>query len=177
MTEPRHEHHAAADGARGGHDHDHGKGHAHAPPSNNTAFAIGVTLNLGFVIAEVVYGLSANSLALLSDAGHNLSDVFGLLIAWGAVHLGKTLPTKRRTYGLRRSSILAALVNAVVLLVAVGAITLEAATRFRHPEPVVADTVIGVAVIGMIINTVTALLFLSGRRGDLNIRGAFVHMA
>src|SRR6185369_3760547 len=100
----RHEHHAVARGAgdEHDHDHDHATGHAHSPPSNNTAFAIGITLNLGFVIAEVAYGLSANSLALLSDAGHNLSDVFGLLIAWGAVYLGKSLPTKRRTYGLRR---------------------------------------------------------------------------
>jgi len=177
MTEPRHEHHADAHGAGDDHDHDHAKGHAHAPPSNNTAFAIGVTLNLGFVIAEVVYGLSANSLASLSDAGHNLSDVFGLLIAWGAAHLGKSLPTKRRTYGLRRSSILAALVNAVVLLVAVGAITLEAATRFRHPEPVVADTVIWVAGLGIVINGISALLFMAGRKHDLNIKGAFLHMA
>jgi cobalt-zinc-cadmium efflux system protein len=161
------------------HDHDHGHehGHDHAPPSNNAAFAIGVTLNLGFVVAEVVYGLSANSLALLSDAGHNLSDVFGLLIAWGAVHLGKSLPTKRRTYGMRRSSILAALVNAIVLLVAVGAITLEAVTRFGHPEPIAAGTVIWVAAAGIVVNTATALLFMAGRKSDLNIRGAFLHMA
>src|SRR5689334_1479017 len=160
-----------------GHGHGHGKRHAHASPSNNTAFAIGITLNIGFVIAEVAYGLSANSLALLSDAGHNLSDVFGLLIAWGAVYLGKSLPTKRRTYGLRRSSILAALVNAVVLLVAVGAITLEAVLRFQHPEPVVAGTVIWVAALGIVINGISALLFMAGRKHDLNIKGAFLHMA
>jgi cobalt-zinc-cadmium efflux system protein len=159
------------------HDHDHGERHAHAHPGNNTAFAVGITLNLGFVIAEVAYGLSANSLALLSDAGHNLSDVFGLLIAWGAIHLGKSLPTKRRTYGLRRSSILAALANAVVLLVAVGAITLEAATRFQNPQPVLADTVIWVAAAGIAINGITAFLFMAGRKHDLNIRGAFLHMA
>src|SRR4051794_17405227 len=100
------------DHAHTGHEH----GHSHAPPSNNAAFAIGVALNLGFVVAEVVYGLAAHSLALLSDAGHNLSDVFGLLIAWGAIHLGRSLPTKRHTYGWRRSSILAALTNAIVLL-------------------------------------------------------------
>jgi cobalt-zinc-cadmium efflux system protein len=157
------------------HGHDHG--HSHAPPSNDAAFAIGVALNAGFVVAEVVYGLSANSLALLSDAGHNLSDVFGLLIAWGAVHLGKSLPTKRRTYGLRRSSILAALVNAVVLLVVVGAITAEAVTRFKHPETIEADTVMWVAAAGIAINTISALLFMAGRKRDLNIKGAFMHMA
>ncbi len=159
------------------HEHEHGHGHAHAPPNNNAAFAIGVALNLGFVAAEVAYGLSANSLALLSDAGHNLSDVFGLLIAWGAVHLGKSLPTKRRTYGLRRSSILAALVNAVVLLVVVGGITWEALQRFGNPEPIAAATVIWVAAAGIAVNGLTALLFMAGRKSDLNIKGAFLHMA
>src|SRR3972149_4428854 len=101
-------------------------GHSHTPPSNNAAFAIGVTLNAAFVVAEVVYGLAAPLLALLFGGGHNLSDVFGLLIAWGAIHLSKSLPTKRRPYGLRRSSILAALTNAVVLLMVVGGITWEA---------------------------------------------------
>jgi len=158
-------------------DHGHGHGHSHAPPSNNAAFAIGVTLNLGFVVAEVVYGLAANSLALLSDAGHNLSDVFGLLIAWGAIRLGKSLPTRRRTYGLRRSSILAALTNAIVLLVVVGGITWEAAGRFRHPEAVAGSTVIWVAGLGVVINTASALLFMAGRERDLNIKGAFLHMA
>ena len=160
-----------------GHDHASGHDHSHAPPGNNTAFAIGVALNLGFVAAEVAYGLSANSLALLSDAGHNLSDVFGLLIAWGAVHLGKSLPTKRRTYGLRRSSILAALVNAVVLLVVVGGITWEALQRFGNPEPIAAATVIWVAAAGIVVNGLTALLFMAGRKRDLNIKGAFLHMA
>jgi len=162
------------------HNHEHagrGPGHSHAPPGNNAAFAIGVSLNLAFVVAEVVYGLAANSLALLSDAGHNLSDVFGLLIAWGAIHIGKSLPTKRRTYGLRRSSILAALVNAVVLLIAVGGITWEAVGRFVHPEVVAGGTVIWVAAVGVVINTATALLFMAGRHRDLNIRGAFLHMA
>lgn len=158
-------------------DHRHGHDHAHSPQSNNAAFAIGVTLNVGFVIVEVVYGLSANSLALLSDAGHDLSDVFGLLIAWGAVHLGKSAPTKRRTYGLRRSSILAALANAVVLLVVVGGITWEAITRFEHPEPVIADAVIWVAALGIFINAISALLFMAGRKSDLNIEGAFLHLA
>jgi cobalt-zinc-cadmium efflux system protein len=119
-----------------GHDHSHSHSHSHTPPSNNAAFAIGVALNVAFVVAEVVYGLAANSLALLSDAGHNLSDVFGLLIAWGAIHISKSLPTKRHTYGLRRSSILAALTNAIVLLVVVGGIAWEAIGRFFHPEVV-----------------------------------------
>jgi len=159
------------------HTHDHDPGEPHKPPSNNAAFAIGITLNIGFVVVEVVYGLAANSLALLSDAGHNLSDVFGLLIAWGAVHLSKSLPTKRRTYGLRRSSILAALVNAITLLVVVGGITWEAILRFQSPEAVLADTVIWVAAVGIVINTLSALLFMAGRKRDLNIRSAFLHMA
>src|ERR1051325_10866375 len=155
------------------HNHDHGgdeHGHSHAPPTNNAAFAIGVTLNLAFVVAEVVYGLAAHSLALLSDAGHNLSDVFGLLIAWGAIHIGKSLPTKRRTYGLRRSSILAALTNAVVLLIVVGGITWEAIGRIFDPEAVVGSIVMWVAAAGIVINTLSALLFVAGREHDLNIK-------
>jgi cobalt-zinc-cadmium efflux system protein len=162
------------------HDHEHSgheHGHSHSLPSNNAAFAIGITLNLAFVVAEAVYGLAANSLALLSDAGHNLSDVFGLLIAWGAIHLGKSLPTRRRTYGLRRSSILAALTNAIVLLVVVGGITWEAIGRFFHPEEVAGSTVMWVAAAGVVINTATALLFMAGRERDLNLKGAFMHMA
>jgi cobalt-zinc-cadmium efflux system protein len=149
----------------------------HAPPSDNFAFAVGTSLTVAFVVAEVVYGIRANSLALLSDAGHNLGDVVGLLVAWGAIHLGKTAPTKRRTYGLRRSSILAALVNAVLLLVAVGAIAWEAVVRFHDPEPVAAGTVIWVAALGIAINAGTAMLFMAGRKRDLNVRGAFQHMA
>lgn len=175
-------HHDAHDHAHGGaHARaDSGKdhhGHSHAPPDNNMAFAVGITLNIGFVVAEVVYGLSAHSLALLSDAGHNLSDVFGLLIAWGAIHIGKSLPTKRRTYGLGRSSILAALTNAIVLLVVVGGIAWEAIQRFAHPEVVAGNTVMWVAAAGVVINTISALLFMAGRERDLNVRGAFTHMA
>ncbi len=155
----------------------HELGHSHTPPSNNAAFAIGITLNIGFVVAEVVYGLAANSLALLSDAGHNLSDVFGLLIAWGAIHIGKSLPTKRHTYGLRRSSILAALTNAIVLLVVVGGIAWEAIGRFFRAEIVAGDTVMWVAAVGVVINAVSALLFMARREHDLNIRGAFTHLA
>ncbi|MFZ1219556.1 MAG: cation diffusion facilitator family transporter [Chthoniobacterales bacterium] len=158
-----------------GHDHDH-SGHSHGPPSNNAAFAIGVILNFGFVIAEVLYGLAAHSLALISDAGHNLSDVFCLLLAWGATQLTKAAPTSRRTYGWRRSSILAALVNAVILLVVVGGITVEALRRLAHPEAVAGGTVMAVATIGIIINTATALLFMAGRKHDLNVKGAFLHM-
>ena len=157
------------------HEHDH-SGHSHAPPANNAAFAIGVVLNLGFVVVEVCYGLAAHSLALISDAGHNLSDVFCLLLAWGAMRLTKAAPTRRRTYGWRRSSIFAALINAVILLVAVGAITVEAIRRFARPEEVAGGTVMAVAAIGIVINGATALLFMAGRKRDLNVKGAFLHM-
>jgi cobalt-zinc-cadmium efflux system protein len=160
------------------HDHEHsGHSHSHAPPVNNAAFAIGVVLNLGFVVVEVLYGLAAHSLALISDAGHNLSDVFCLLLAWGAMQLTKAAPTRRRTYGWRRSSILAALINAVILLVVVGGITVEAIRRLARPEEVAGGTVMAVAAIGIVINTITALLFMSGRKRDLNLKGAFLHMA
>src|SRR6476646_6899079 len=148
------------------HEHDHA-GHSHEPPGNNAAFAIGVVLNLGFVVAEVIYGLAAHSLALISDAGHNLSDVLCLLLAWGAMQLTKTAPTRRRTYGWRRSSIFAALLNAVILLVVVGGITVEALRRFAQPEVVAGGTVMAVAAIGIVINGVSALLFMSGRKHDL----------
>lgn len=138
---------------------------------------IGVALNTVFVITEVVYGLSANSLALISDAGHNLSDVMGLLLAWGAIRLSRTRPTPRRTYGLRRSSILAALANAAMLLFVTGAITVEAVRRLWNPAPVVASTIMWVAAAGVLVNGVTAALFASGRKSDINIRGAFAHMA
>ncbi len=141
------------------------------------AFAIGIVLNIGFVIIEAVFGVVSGSLALLADAGHNLSDVVGLLLAWGASYLSRRKPSKRRTYGWHGSSILAAMLNAVILLLAVGAIAWEAFKRIAHPAPVAGKTVIAVAVIGMVINTATALLFRSGRKRDLNIRGAFLHMA
>jgi cobalt-zinc-cadmium efflux system protein len=152
-------------------------GHQHGSPDHNRAFALGVALNLTFVAAEAVFGIRANSLALVADAGHNLSDVLGLALAWGASVLSARIPTPRRTYGLRRSSILAALLNAVILLVAIGAIAWEAIGRFRHPGPVASGTVIAVAAIGIVINGVTALLFMRGRQRDLNIRGAYLHMA
>jgi cobalt-zinc-cadmium efflux system protein len=173
-----HSHNHDEGGHSHGHDHHHGGGgHSHAPPANNTVFAVGTLLNLGFVVVEVIYGLASHSLALLSDAGHNLSDVFGLLIAWGAMHISKSRPTVRRTYGLRRSSILAALTNAIILLIVVGGITWEAIGRLGHPEAVAGNTVMWVAASGVIINGATALLFMAGRKHDLNVRGAFLHMA
>ena len=151
--------------------------HDHAPKGFGRAFAIGVVLNTGFVVVEMVYGLAAHSLALVADAGHNLSDVLGLLVAWGAAALAKRTPTATHTYGLRSTSILAALANAILLLVAVGAIAWEAVGRFAHPEPVKGGTVMLVAGIGIAVNAATAWLFASGRKGDLNVRGAFLHMA
>ena len=160
-----------------GHDHQHGHGHDHGPTSHGRAFAIGIILNTGFVLIEATYGVLANSLALLSDAGHNLGDVLSLILAWGAAVLSRREPTARHTYGLRRSSILASLANSVVLLVAIGAIAWEAVHRFANPQPIEGTTVIVVAAIGIAVNTATALLFMSGRNSDLNIRGAFLHMA
>jgi cobalt-zinc-cadmium efflux system protein len=151
-------------------------GHSHAPATFGSAFAIGITLNLGFVVVEVVYGIFAHSLALVADAGHNLGDVLGLLLAWGATFLARTAPTERRTYGLRSSSILAALFNAIFLLITVGAIAWEAIRRFGNPTAVEPTTVIWVAVVGIVINAATALMFMSGRKRDLNIRAAFLHM-
>lgn len=160
------------------HKHDHaGHGHSHAPKSFGRAFAIGTALNLGFVIVEAAYGIIAGSMALLADAGHNLSDVLGLLIAWGAASLGRRSPKGRYTYGLRSSSILAAFLNALLLLAALVVIAVEAIRRFSDPAPVAGGTVMIVAAVGIVINTLTALLFMSGRKGDLNIRGAFLHMA
>lgn len=151
--------------------------HNHSQPNYNRAFIISVTLNSAFVVIEAVYGILANSLALLADAGHNLSDVLGLILAWIATLLARRLPTARRTFGLRRSSILAALLNASFLLVISGGIAWEAILRFREPASVAGMTVIIVAAIGIAINTGSALMFLSGRDRDLNINGAFLHLA
>lgn len=152
------------------HSHDH-------VPDYNRAFALGIALNLGFVLAEAGFGVRSHSLALIADAGHNLSDVLGLALAWGASRLAARRPSGRRTYGLRRSTVLAALVNAVVLLVAIGGIVWEAVGRFGRLEHVAGGIVMGVAGVGVLINGATALLFLSGRRSDLNVRGAYLHMA
>ena len=157
--------------------HNHSHGHNHGTSNYNRAFIVSVALNTGFVVIEATYGILANSLALLADAGHNLSDVLGLLLAWGASILVRRRPTARRTFGLRRSSILAALLNAAFLLVACGGIGWEAIQRFRTPSDVAGGTVIVVAAIGIAVNTISALMFLSGRKNDLNIRGAFLHLA
>jgi cobalt-zinc-cadmium efflux system protein len=157
--------------------HNHEHAHAHSATDYNRIFVIAVALNLGFVGVEATYGFLANSLALLADAGHNLSDVLGLALAWGASVLARRQPSLRRTYGLRRSSILAALLNAFLILVAVGAIALEAIQRFSNPGPVAGETIIWVAAIGVVINTVSALLFMTGQKEDLNLRAAFQHLA
>ena len=155
------------------HHHDHGHGHSHAPKDFGNAFLIGVILNSVFVVVEAVYGCLAGSMALIADAGHNVSDVMALLLAWGA----KNPPTQRFTYGYKSSTILAALANAGLLLVAIGAITFETLHRIAEPAPVEGMTMVIVAGIGIVINTGTALLFLRGREHDINIRGAFLHMA
>ena len=178
--DPSHDHahhggHAPLAGA-GGHAHAHHHRHHHHPTSHNRAFAIGVALNLGFVGAEVFFGFAVNSLALLADAGHNFSDVVGLLLAWTAVWLAGKRPSKRRTYGFGRTTIMASLVNAVVLLIGVGGIAWEAIRRLGHPEPVAGQTVMAVAAVGIVINAGTAAMFMAGSKGDLNIRGAFLHM-
>ena len=171
--------HAQHDNDHSGHDHGHhgGHGHSHTPTSFGKAFAIGIALNAGFVVLEVVYGLLSNSVALLADAGHNMSDVLGLAVAWSAALLAKRAPTQRFTYGLGGTSILAALFNAAFLLVIIGGLSWEAIGRFWDPQPVAGKTVMIVAGVGIVINGVCAWLFASGRKGDLNIRGAFTHMA
>jgi cobalt-zinc-cadmium efflux system protein len=157
------------------HTHDH-VGHTHAPDTFGFAFAVGVTLNMSIVAAELVFGYAANSLALMADAAHNFSDVVGLLLAWGAAFLALRRPTQQHTYGYRRASILAALINAGLLLLAVGGIIVEALRRIQDPSEVAGQTVIYVAILGIVVNGATALLFMRGRHGDLNIRGAYLHM-
>ena len=152
-------------------------GHDHQIKNYNRAFAIGVLLNIVFVIIEAGYGIAAGSLALIADAGHNLSDVLGLLLAWGAAFMAAKPTTEKRTYGFRKATIIASLASAILLLVALGGIAWEAFGRFFDPKPVEGIPVIIVAGIGVIINTITALLFVSGRKHDLNIKGAFLHMA
>jgi cobalt-zinc-cadmium efflux system protein len=165
-----HAHHHHGPGETHGHSHDP------APADFSRAFAIGIVLNLSFVIVEAVCGIYGHSVALLSDAGHNLGDVLGLAVAWGAIVLARRPPTPRYTYGLGGTSILAALFNALFLLIAVGAISWEAIIRLMNPAPVAGGIVMIVAAIGIAVNGATALLFASGRKGDLNIRGAFLHM-
>ena len=160
-----------------GHSHSHDHGHAHGAADFGRAFAVGIALNLGFVIVEAIYGFIANSMALLADAGHNLSDVLGLVVAWAGAAMAKRASSPRFTYGLKKASILAALINGLFLLVAVGAIGAEAVRRLFNPAPTDGETVMIVAGIGIVINGATALMFARGREHDINIRGAYLHMA
>ena len=197
MTDPhRHDHghdhhghdhadhgHADHDHAHHGHGHAHGHRHggghhhAHVPATFGVAFAVGITLNTGYVIAEALYGAAANSLALIADAGHNLGDVLSLGVAWFAASLSRRAPTQRYTYGLRGSTILAALSNAVVLLLVTGGVAWASILKLMHPTNSGGAVMMAVAAAGVAVNGVTALMFASGRKGDVNIRGAFAHMA
>ena len=159
-----------------GHDHS-AHGRAHVPASFGKAFAIGLVLNLSFVVAEWMYGASANSLALMADAAHNLGDALALLLAWMAIGLAKRAPSPRFTYGLRGSSILAALLNAAALMLITGALGWEALRRLSNPAPVEGSVVIWVALVGVAVNGVTAWLFMKGGKKDLNLRGVYLHMA
>ena len=151
--------------------------HHHEPPDYNRAFAVGVALNIIFVVVEVFYGVMADSLALITDAGHNLSDVLGLLLAWGASYLATKRPSLRRTYGYSRATILASMFSGLLLLAAVVLISWEAVNRFFTPSEPVGQTIMIVAGIGVLINSITAWFFVSGKDHDLNIRGAYLHMA
>ncbi len=156
--------------------HSHGHGHGHAPADFGSAFLIGIVLNTGFVVVEATYGWLSGSIALIADAGHNLSDVLALMLAWAASVAARRPASGRFTYGYKSSTILAALANAALLLIAVGAILFETIHRMAEPASVEGVTMVAVAGIGIVINTGTALLFLRGRKDDLNIRGAFLHM-
>jgi cobalt-zinc-cadmium efflux system protein len=166
-----------------GHSHAHGHHHAHdrhhsfkGPVKAGTAFAIAVVLNLAFVAAEIAAGMISGSVALIADAGHNLSDVLSLLLAWGASVLAARPPSERFTYGLKSSSILAAIANAALLWVAVGAILVETVHRFTNPAPVAGTTMMVVAAIGIAVNALSAMLFAKGSKSDINLRAAFVHL-
>lgn len=177
----QHEHHEHHAHGHAGHQHSHGghgHHHHHAPTAGHgRAFALAVALNIAIVVIQAIYGVLANSTALLADAGHNLSDVLGLLLAWGAMWLAKRSPSARYTFGLGGSSILASLANAGLLLFACGVIVAEAIGRFFNPAPVAGLDVFIVATIGMVVNGFSAWLFVRGQEKDLNIRGAFLHMA
>jgi cobalt-zinc-cadmium efflux system protein len=165
--------------SHGGHSHGHGHAHGHGhhhPADFGRAFAVGIALNLGFVVIEAIYGWRANSMALLADAGHNLADVLGLATAWAGAVLARRPASRRFSYGFRGASILAALANAVLLLIAVCLIVYHAAWRLIVPDLVQGETVIFVAAIGIAINLGTALMFVRGRKSDINVRGAYLHM-
>ncbi len=160
------------------HDHDGHHHHHHGPPPPGAgwAFAVAVALNLAFVAIEAGFGLASGSMALVADAGHNLSDVLSLVLAWGASVLSQRPPSDRYTYGLKSSSILAAIANAALLWVAIGGITVETLRRLTDPAPVVGSTIIAVAAAGILVNGASALLFARGSKSDLNVRAAFVHL-
>jgi cobalt-zinc-cadmium efflux system protein len=183
-----HQAHQAHAGHDHGHDHGHSHDHSHAhgighhhhhgdPNTMGRAFAIAIVLNLGFVFVEFFYGYLANSTALMADAGHNLSDVLGLMLAWGAAILAKRQPSQRYTYGLRGTSMLAALFNGMLLMAACGVIAFEAVQKLLTPDPVAGLTVSVVAGIGILINGFSAWLFMAGSKDDINIRGAYLHLA
>ncbi len=161
------------------HDHKHdkkGHGHSHGPMNYDRVFAIGIALNVSYALIEAVAGFWLNSLSLVADAGHNLSDVLGLLLAWAAVWLSRRKPSARHSYGLGRSSILAALANAMLLLVAIVVIVWESALRFSHPQAIATGPVVWIATIGIVVNAFSAWLFMRGSKTDLNVRGAYLHM-
>ena len=159
-----------------GHSHSHGHAHQHPPTAFGRTFAIAISLNVGFVTVEAVYGFIANSMSLLADAGHNLSDVLGLVLAWAAATMARRAASPRFTYGLKKAPILAALANSLLLLIAVGAIGAEAVRRLFHPSVTKGGMVTIVAAAGIVVNGLTALLFARGRERDINIRGAYLHM-
>ncbi|WP_097461436.1 cation diffusion facilitator family transporter [Mangrovitalea sediminis] len=173
-------HHAHPDGQSHHHEHGHGHDHAHGAAlleGNGRAFAIGIGLNTLYLVIETFYGLATGSMGLLADAGHNFSDVLTLLLAWGAAIMAKKSATFTHTYGFRRGTVLSALLSSILLLLALGAITLEAFQRLLSPHPVSGLVMIVVAGVGVVINTATALLFIKSQHHDLNMRGAFLHMA
>ena len=176
-----HSHDVHDHGLGHGHGHDlgsgHGHAHGHAPADFGRAFAIGIALNLGFVAVETLYGFIANSMSLLADAGHNLSDVLGLVVAWAGAIMARRAASPQFTYGFKKAPILAALANSLFLLVAVGAIGAEAIRRLLHPSTTEGGTVILVALVGIAVNGITAWLFARGRANDINIRAAYLHMA
>ncbi|OLP17287.1 cation transporter [Leptolyngbya sp. 'hensonii'] len=177
MAHPQdHSHHPPDQSHEHRHGH-YGHGHSPLPIGYNRAFIIGLGLNLGFVVVEFVYGILAHSIALIADAGHNLNDAVGLVLAWVAILLSARQPSPRRTYGWRRSSILAALMNSLLLLVVTGGIAWEAVHRFQSAPEVAGGTMIAVATVGIGINGITALMFMADREKDINIRAAFLHMA
>ena len=182
------DHHEPHDANQHGHDHGHspkhGQGaaghshsHSHGPLNYDRVFAIGITLNVTYAAIEAAAGFWLNSLSLIADAGHNFSDVLGLLLAWAAVWLSRKEPSSRHSYGLGRSSILAALANAMLLLAALGVIVWESMTRFSNPQPIMTGPVVWIATIGILINGFTAWLFMRGSKTDINVRGAYLHMA